>query len=88
MDLQCSSIYRGFVWSRARGVGRHGQLRSQSRSVTLKLEHRRRGLTREDHEGATRLRASSISDRCWLRRTPSCSCLRPATRSGFKVGAA
>ena len=53
--------------------------------VMLKLERRGRGLiTRGDHEGPTRLCASSMSDRCWLRRTPSGSCLRPATRSGSR----
>ena len=84
-DLQCSSIYRGFVWFRARGVGRMASSACSRGGVTLKLEHRRRCLiTRQDHEGATRLCASSMSDHCWLRRPPSGSCLRSATRSGSR----
>ena len=48
--------------------------------VMLKLGHRRRGLiTRDDHEGATPLCAPSMSDRCWLRRTP-CGSLFAASR--------
>ena len=56
--------------------------------VTLKLEHSRRGLiTREDHERAERLCASSMSDRCWLRRTPSGSLFAASHPVRLQAGA-
>ena len=56
--------------------------------VTLKLEHSQRGLiTREDHEGAKRLCASSMSDRCWLRRTPSGSLFAASHPVRLQAGA-
>ena len=57
--------------------------------VMLKLERRGRGLiTRGDHEGPTRLCASSMSDRCWLRRTPSGSLLAASHPLRLQAGAA
>ena len=57
--------------------------------VMLKLERRGRGLiTRGDHEGPTRLCASSMSDRCWLRRTPSGSLFATSHPLRLQSGAA